>query len=235
MKSQYLNPVRLALMAGLACAWVLLPAAPAMAAKKKAPTEQAHDYNERLVTEFMPLVGSREETQALVSSLRDGRPAGATDAAIPAAATAPLSYGETRFALKLAQGRLAQDGVTQPSTAQLEAALYGGTLDSATGPKVLAGVLPQHDRGVSWGSLAQDVGMTVEDLIPPASVRAKKTARPSSAKGKKAGKKASNKAAGKASNKTSKSTKTSKAATKKTSKSSTQQRKVKPRETAPKR
>lgn len=227
MKSQYLNPVRLALMAGLACVWVLLPAAPAMAAKKKAPTEQTHDYNERLVTEFMPLVGSRAETQALVSSLRDGRLAGATDAAIPAAATAPLSYGETRFALKLAQGRLAQDGVTQPSTAQLEAALYGGTLDSATGPKVLAGVLPQHDRGVSWGSLAQDVGMTVEDLIPPASVRAKKTARPSSAKGNKAGKKASNK--------TTKSTKTSKTATKKTSKSSTQQRKVKPRETAPKR
>jgi hypothetical protein len=235
MKLQYLRPVRLALMAGLACAWVLLPAAPAMAAKKKAPTEQSHEYNERLVTEFMPLVGSREETEALVSSLRDGRPAGAADAAIPAAATAPLSYGETRYALKLAQGRLAQDGVTQPSTDQLQAALYGGTLDLPTGSKVLAGVLPQHDRGVSWGSLAQDVGMTVEDLIPPASVRAKKTARPSSAKGKKAGKKASNKAAGKASTKATKTTKATKSTTKKSTKSTAQHGKAAPKKPTPQR
>ena len=191
MKMQFLRPVRSALMVALACAWVLLPVAPALAAKKKAPTTttEAHDYNERLVTEFTPLVGSREETRALVSSLRNGKPASGSDATGAALATPPLSYGETRFALKLAQGRLAQDGVTQPSTAQLQAALYGGTLDSAAGPKVLAGVLPQHARGVSWGSLAQDVGMSVEDLIPPPSVRAKKTPHPTATKGKKSGKK----------------------------------------------
>lgn len=195
MKLQFTRPVRSALMVALACAWALLPATPALAAKKKAPAThttatEAHAYNARLVTEFTPLVGTREETESLVTSLRTGRPASGSDTAAPAAATAPLSYGETRFALKLAQGRLAQDGVTQPSTAQLQAALYGGTLDSAAGPKVLAGVLPQHDLGVSWGSLAQDVGMSVEDLIPPASVRAKKTPQPTSAKGKKSGKKA---------------------------------------------
>jgi hypothetical protein len=117
--------------------------------------------------------------------------------------------------------------VTQPSTAQLQAALYGGTLDSATGPKVLAGVLPQHDRGVSWGNLAQDAGMTVEDLIPPASVRAKRTPRPTSAKGKKAGKKTSNKA----STRTTKATKTTKSTTKKTSKSTAQHRKAAPKKT----
>ena len=185
MKFLSSRSLRRALVVGLACAWGLLPAAPALAAKKKTPTA-THDYDARLVTEFTPLVGSREETEALVSSLRDGRPAGGGDAA---PATPPLSYGETRFALKLAQGRLAQDGVTQPSTAQLQAALYGGTLDSVAGPKVLAGVLPQHARGVSWGSLAQDVGMSVEDLIPPPSVRAKKTPHPTATKGKKSGKK----------------------------------------------
>jgi hypothetical protein len=230
MKLQYVRPVRGALMVALACAWALLPATPALAAKKKATsttTTESHEYNERLVTEFTPLVGNREETESLVSSLRNGRPASGSDAAAPAAATAPLSYGETRFALKLAQGRLAQDGVTQPSTAQLQAALYGGTLDSATGPKVLAGVLPQHDRGVSWGNLAQDAGMTVEDLIPPASVRAKRTPRPTSAKGKKAGKKTSNKA----STRTTKATKTTKSTTKKTSKSTAQHRKAAPKKT----
>jgi hypothetical protein len=208
MKMQFLRPVRSALMVALACAWVLLPVAPALAAKKKAPTTttEAHDYNERLVTEFTPLVGSREETQALVSSLRNGRPAATTDATDAASATPPLSYGETRFALKLAQGRLAQDGVTQPSTAQLQAALYGGTLDSVAGPKVLAGVLPQHARGVSWGNLAQEVGMSVEDLIPPASVRAKKTPHHTATKGKKSGKKSGKKAANSASKKTSKKT-----------------------------
>lgn len=203
MKLQFVRPVRCALLVGLACAWVLLPAAPALAAKKKASAAatEAHDYNERLVTEFAPLVGSREETQALVSSLRNGKPVSGSDAA---PATPPLSYGETRFALKLAQGRLAQDGVTQPSTAQLQAALYGGTLDSAAGPKVLAGVLPQHARGVSWGSLAQDVGMSVEDLIPPPSVRAKKTPHPTATKGKKSGKKTAAAASKKTSKKTAK-------------------------------
>jgi hypothetical protein len=216
MKLQNMRPVRSALMVALACAWVLLPAAPALAAKKKAPVEEAHEYNERLVTEFIPLVGNREETAALVTSLRNGRLAGNSDAAIPAAASAPLSYGETRYALKLAQGRLAQDGVTQPSRDQLQAALYGGTLDLPAGSKVLAGVLPQHERGVSWGNLAQDVGMTVEDLIPPASVRAKKTTRPGAAKGKKSGKK------------------TTKSTPKKTGKSTAKHSKVAPKKPTPK-
>jgi hypothetical protein len=206
MKSQFLRSVRLALMAGLACAWALLPTAPAYAAKKKASSEETHDYNERLVTEFTPLVGNREETEALVSSLRNGRAASGNDDAVPNGASAPLSYGETRYALKLAQGRLAQEGVTQPSTAQLQAALYGGTLDLPAGTKVLAGVMPQHDRGVSWGALAREAGMTAEDLIPPASARAKKTARPTSSIGKKAGKKASNKTTRKASTKATKKT-----------------------------
>ena len=214
MKMHFLRSVRSALMVALACASVLLPAAPALAAKKKASTThttatEAHDYNARLVTEFTPLVGSREETEALVSNLRNGRPAASTDAPDAASATPPLSYGETRFALKLAQGRLAQDGVTQPSTAQLQAALYGGTLDSAAGPKVLAGVLPQHVRGVSWGNLAQDVGMSVEDLIPPASVRAKKTPHHTATKGKRSGKKTANSASKKTSGKTTKPVKKS--------------------------
>jgi hypothetical protein len=94
--------------------------------------------------------------------------------------------------------------------------LYGGTLDLPAGSRVLAGVLPQHDRGVSWGNLAQDVGMTVEDLIPPASVRAKKTARPSSTKGKKSRKKAT------------------KSTTKKTNKSTAQHSKAVPKKSTPK-
>jgi hypothetical protein len=215
MKLQFVRPVRSAMVVALACAWALLPAAPALAAKKKAPTE-SHEYNQRLVTEFTPLVGNREATEALVMSLRNGRPAKGTDTAAPAAASAPLSYGETRYALKLAQGRLAQDGVTQPSTDQLEAALYGGTLDLPAGAKVLAGVLPQHERGVSWGNLAQDVGMTVEDLIPPASVRAKKTPRPTSVKGKKVRKK------------------TAKSTPKKTGKSTAQHSKAAPKKSTPK-
>jgi hypothetical protein len=222
MTLQFTRSVRSALMVALACAWALLPATPALAAKKKIPTTEVHEYNERLVTEFTPLVGNREATETLVTSLRNGRTVSGSDTTVPAASTAPLSYGETRFALKLAQGRLAQDGVTQPSTDQLQAALYGGTLDLPTGTKVLAGVLPQHERGVSWGNLAQDVGMTAEDLIPPASVRAKKTPRPTSAKGRKAGKKASNKAS-------TKTTKTTKSATKKASLSTAQRGKAAPK------
>ncbi|MDZ7937374.1 MAG: hypothetical protein U5M53_03485 [Rhodoferax sp.] len=165
---------------------VLLCALPAWA--QTAP--DAHAYDERLVAEFMPLVGSREDTQALVGNLRSGQPAPVSNAVNAFPEATPLSYGETRLALKLAQGRLAQDDVTQPNTAQLQAALYGGTLESANGPKVLAGVLPQRAQGVSWGSLAKDAGMSAEDLIPPDSAKPKKTATRKPGKAKKVGKKA---------------------------------------------
>jgi hypothetical protein len=144
-------------------------------------------YTERLVTEFAPWVGSPQEAETLAQSLRSGQPAGHGAASV-APATGALAYGEARLALKLAQATLAQEGITQPSAAQLQAALHGGTLDTATGSKALPGVLPQRAQGLSWGAMAQSAGMSVEDLIPPKSVVPKKTSATKAGKAGKSGK-----------------------------------------------
>lgn len=169
-------------------------------------------YTARLVTEFAPWVGSPQDTEVLVQSLQSGQALG--PGGVPA--TGALGYGETRLALKLAQATLAQEGVTQPSGAQIQAALHGGTLDTANGPKALPGVLPQRAQGVSWGAMAQSAGMSVEDLIPPKSAAPKKAAVRKSAKAK-----ATKKVAGKQAAKTGAKTATKKAAA--------------PRKTAPKK
>nr|WP_315496053.1 hypothetical protein [uncultured Rhodoferax sp.] len=162
-------------------------------------------YTERLVTEFGPWVGSPQDTERLVQSLQSGQALDPIGAASGVPATGALGYGETRLALKLAQATLAQEGVTQPSGAQIQAALHGGTVDTANGPKALPGVLPQRAQGVSWGAMAQSAGMSVEDLIPPKSAAPKKAAVRKSAKAPK-------KVAGKQAAKTGAKTATKKAA-----------------------
>ena len=154
-------------------------------------------YTDRLVAEFAPWVGSPQEAETLAQSLRSGQPAGSGAASV-VPATGALGYGEARLALKLAQGTLAQEGITQPSDAQIHAALHGGVLETANGPKQLPGVLPQRAQGLSWGTMAQSAGVSVEDLIPPRSAAPKKapTTKASKAK-KKAGAKPAAKAAGK--------------------------------------
>ena len=144
-------------------------------------------YTERLVTEFAPWVGSPQDTETLAQSLRSGHPSGSGAASV-APATGALAYGEARLALKLAQATLAQEGISQPDAAQLQAALHGGTLETSTGPKALPGVLPQRAQGLSWGAMAQSAGMSVEDLIPPKSAAPKKTSSSKAAKSGKAGK-----------------------------------------------
>lgn len=167
-------------------------------------------FTERLVTEFAPWLGSPQEAETLAQSLRSGQPVG-NGAASVAPATGALGYGEARLALKLAQGTLAQEGIGRPSAAQLQAALHGGTLDTANGPKQLLGVLPQRAQGQSWGVMAQSVGLSVEDLIPPKSVAPKKAPASKAGKAKKKsgkasaakpGRKAAAKTSGKKTNKT---------------------------------
>lgn len=145
-------------------------------------------YAQRLVAEFSPWIGNPQDTEMLVHSLLGGQPAGSGAASV-APATGALGYGEARLALKLAQNTLAQEGITQPSAAQLQAALHGGALDTANGSKQLPGVLPQRAQGQSWGAMAQSAGMSVEDLIPPKSVGQRKTHASKHSKNAKAGKK----------------------------------------------
>ena len=174
------------------CRWLLASLLGTLMACAGVPALANTDdgFTERLVTEFAPWLGSPQEAETLAQSLRSGQPVG-NGAASVAPATGALGYGEARLALKLAQGTLAQEGIDRPSAAQLQAALHGGTLDTANGPKQLPGVLPQRAQGQSWGVMAQSVGLSVEDLIPPKSAAAKKVPASKAGKAKKKSGKAS--------------------------------------------
>ena len=100
--------------------------------------------------------------------MRSGRPTATAGAASLEPATGPLGYGEVRLALKLAQGALAQQGVTAPNASQLQAALHGGALLTPQGEQMMEGVLPQKAQGTAWATMAGRYGLTTEDLLPPA-------------------------------------------------------------------
>lgn len=122
---------------------------------------------ERLVAEFAPFVGSRGDTESLVTTLRSGRATSDTGPAGHAPATGPMGYGEVRLALKLAQGALKQQGVTAPTPEQISAALHGGRLLTEQGEQTLPGVLPQRQQGAGWAAMAQEYGLSTEDMMPP--------------------------------------------------------------------
>lgn len=136
---------------------------------------------ERLIAEFGSWIGNPHDADQVVTTLRSGRPTATAGAASLEPATGPLGYGEVRLALKLAQGALAQQGITAPNASQLQAALHGGALLTPQGEQMMEGVLPQKAQGTAWATMAGRYGLTTEDLLPPAgkAVVVKRAAEPS--------------------------------------------------------
>ena len=123
---------------------------------------------------FAGLAGSQDNAVALATALRTGTTAelvytttSATgdsvqttvDITVP---IQPMGWGNVSHALALAQYALQQAGVTNPTAADLQAALNGGTVTAADGTTVtLTGVLQQRASGVGWGRIAQSYGTTM--------------------------------------------------------------------------
>jgi hypothetical protein len=120
------------------------------------------------------MAGSRENAVALANALRTGSPATLTYTTIAADGTVttttttitpptkPMGWGNVKHSLALAQFSLNQAGITNPTGAQLQAALQGGTVTTADGKTVaLAGVLQQRADGMGWGQIAHSYGTTM--------------------------------------------------------------------------
>nr|WP_315465513.1 hypothetical protein [uncultured Rhodoferax sp.] len=150
----------------LLAAWACVLPVPVQAQGVTATLDNAAS-TERLISEFGGWIGNQRDADHLVTTLRSGRPTDTEGAASLAPATGPLGYGEVRLALKLAQGALAQQGVAYPDSAQLQAALHGGTLRSPQGEHMMEGVLPQKAQGTGWATMAERYGLTMEDMLPP--------------------------------------------------------------------
>lgn len=126
----------------------------------------------RLVGQYAPLAGSAGNARSLVTGLNTGNQVTLTSSqsGVPPAsfspATGKLGLGEVNTALALAKNALAQQGITNPTPAQLAAALNGGTVTNSQGKTVtMQGVLSARASGQGWGQIARSMGTTVGAVV----------------------------------------------------------------------
>ena len=167
------------------CAAILiaLSLTPAMAqttGTSDAPTTSATTTQEstRLSNEFSSFAGSDTNSQSLVTGLRNGTAVTLDQATLNAdgttstsvttfqPATGKMGYGNVKIALSLAEASLANAGITDPTTAEIDAALNGGTLLMADGTTVdLKGVLAERAAGEGWGEIAKNMGFKLGEVM----------------------------------------------------------------------
>lgn len=124
----------------------------------------------KLIAQYSPWAGSRENATSLVQGLNTGssvtlNAAGGGTASTFTPASSKLGVGEVGIALSLAKASLAQQGITNPTPAQLSAALNGGVITSSTSTTSVAGVLTQRQEGSGWGQIAQSLGVKLGSVV----------------------------------------------------------------------
>ena len=145
----------------------------------------------RLVSSFSDWAGSDANARSLVTGLRQGSEitlttsaptptpsgGGTGTATIVTTGTAftpptrPMGYGNVRIALSLAREQLAQSGITEPTPAQIQAALMGPAPTPATGTGSNAtvtqfpGVLQMRADGMGWGQIANSMGVKLGQVM----------------------------------------------------------------------
>lgn len=122
---------------------------------------------DKLADEFETLAGSRQNVQNLVVGLRNAKPVRMA-AVTPAQTevnftppTRPMSFPDIHQALSLARAQLRAKHIDNPTPAQLRASLAGGELPNANGDMTnVIGILPLHQRGMSWDQIARVLRVT---------------------------------------------------------------------------
>lgn len=147
----------------------------------------------RFAAPFATLAGSPDNALALANALRTGTVAtlatSSTDAAGATVVTTtsitpptkPMGWGNVSHALALTRFALQDAGIANPTAADLQAALLGGSVTAADGTTTtLAGVLQQRADGLGWGQIAKSYGTTMgavnRSLHPPVAAASAATA-----------------------------------------------------------
>jgi hypothetical protein len=126
---------------------------------------------DELVAKFTSFAGSATNAQALVNGLRNDAPVTlqATTPMTPNVTftppTAPMGFGNINIALSLAKAELAAQGITQPTPSQIQTALLGGKLSTASGTTDLPGILTLRSEGNGWGEIAHATGTRLGEVV----------------------------------------------------------------------
>lgn len=135
------------------------------------PTLPKGEEAQRLVNLYSGFSGSTDNAVNLVSGLRNGNPitlsasgsSTATDSVTFTPPTKAMGWGEVQRTLFMARQTLAAQGISDPTPAQIQTALSGGTLTSASAATssaagatttVLPGILTLRSQGMGWGQIA---------------------------------------------------------------------------------
>lgn len=132
----------------------------------------------KISNDFSSILGAN--ANAVVTGLRNGTPItlksiGTTPGGTPTTATTTtvitpptgqMGYGNVYISLALAKQQLGAMGITEPTPAQLQAALTGGTITQSTGTGATAttttttldGILTLRSQNMGWGQIAQKLG-----------------------------------------------------------------------------
>jgi hypothetical protein len=128
-------------------------------------TEGGSRYLVRLQKQY-PELASRTNLESLVHGLRTGSAITLTSAQGTTGTsttftppTRPMGYGNITRAMTLATRQLSAAGITNPTPQQLQTALMGGTLTTATGTVRMQGVLQLRSEGMGWGQIAHTIGV----------------------------------------------------------------------------
>jgi hypothetical protein len=126
-------------------------------------TEGGSRYLVRLQKQY-PELASRTNLESLVHGLRTGSAITLTSAQGTTGTsttftppTRPMGYGNITRAMTLATRQLSAAGITNPTPQQLQTALMGGTLTTATGTVRMQGVLQLRSEGMGWGQIAHTI------------------------------------------------------------------------------
>jgi antitoxin (DNA-binding transcriptional repressor) of toxin-antitoxin stability system len=123
----------------------------------------------KIAADFQSFAGSKENSTALVTGLRNGSEVTLTQTGEPAAtftpATKPMGYGNVSTSLSLAKYQLAQQGINNPTPEQLQTALNGGTITYGGKTVEYRGVLQMRADGMGWGQIAQQLGTKLGPVV----------------------------------------------------------------------
>lgn len=132
---------------------------------------------DKLSADFSSFLGA--DAKAVVAGLRNGTPItlttttpGSTPTTTTTTITPPtgkMGFGNVFISLALAKQQVSQSGITQPTPAQLQAALLGGTITSGTGTTAtstnLPGILTLRSQNMGWGQIAQKLGFKLGTVV----------------------------------------------------------------------
>lgn len=154
----------------------------ALAATDTRPATTTNTEATKLATRYSDFAGSDANAQALVDGLRNGESVtlnttstvnnanGTTSTVVTPTtfqpATHSMGYGNVNIALALAQDELTKAGITDPTTAEIEAALNGGTITLANGEaQTMPGVLALRAEGEGWGNISKALGVKLGGVV----------------------------------------------------------------------